>query len=140
YRIVTGLPAVPVSGDRVAHDHVRNLERFVTENPVSVMARAATENGLALKALDQMFAERADKQYTRELLSSSVADWMGVGVEGVAASVYAAYQRVAKTLPVSLAAVLQEEAAQAKSHVQPPTGTDVGAVVGWRVFCNRSSG
>ena len=81
------------------------FERFVTETPVSVMARAAMENALAPEALDDLFVERADKQYTRELLFSSVVDLMGLVVGGIAPSVHAAYQAVAKTLPVSIASV-----------------------------------
>lgn len=83
----------------------RIFERFVKETPVSVMARAAMENALAPEALDEFFDERADKQYTRDLLFSSVVDLMGLVVGGIAPSVNAAYQAVAKTLPVSLASV-----------------------------------
>jgi hypothetical protein len=90
------------------------FERFVKDTPVSVMARAAMENALAPEALDQMFEQRADKQYTRELMFSSVVDLMGVVVGGVAASVHAAYQRVAGTLPVSLAAVYEK-----LNHLEP---------------------
>jgi hypothetical protein len=81
------------------------FERFVTETPVSVMARAAMEHALAPEALDELFMEHADTQYTRELLFSSVVDLMSVVVGRISPSVHAAYQAVAKTLPVSLASV-----------------------------------
>lgn len=81
------------------------FERFVEKTPVSVMARAAMEHALAPEALDALFVEHADKQYTRELLFSSVVDLMGVVVTKVAPSVHAAYQAVAETLPVSIASV-----------------------------------
>jgi IS4 transposase len=81
------------------------FERFADKTPVSVMARAAMEQALAPKSLDALFAEHADKQYTRELLFSSVVDLMGVVVSKVAPSVHAAYQAVADTLPVSVVSV-----------------------------------
>ena len=43
------------------------FERFVTETPVSVMARAAMENALAPGALDDLVVERAEKQEKRGL-------------------------------------------------------------------------
>ena len=81
------------------------FERFVEKTPVSVMARAAMEHALVPEALDELFDAHADKQYTRELLFSSVVDLMGVVVGKVAPSVHAAYQAVADTLPVSIASV-----------------------------------
>jgi IS4 transposase len=81
------------------------FERFVAKSPISVMARSAMEFALAPDALDAVFTEHADQQYTRELLFSSVVDLMGVVVARVEPSVHAAYQRVADTLPVSLTSV-----------------------------------
>ena len=81
------------------------FERFVQKTPVSVLARAAMEHAMAPEALDVLFDEHADKQYTRELLFSSVVDLMSVVVTKVAPSVHAAYQAVADTLPVSLTSV-----------------------------------
>jgi hypothetical protein len=81
------------------------FERFVEKTPVSVMARAAMEHALAPETLDALFEEHTDKQYTRELLFSSVVDLMGVVVGKVAPSVHAAYQAVADTLPVSITSV-----------------------------------
>jgi len=81
------------------------FERFVEKTPVSVMARAAMEHALAPEALDALFEEHTEKQYTRELLFSSVVDLMGVVVAKVAPSVHAAYQAVADTLPVSITSV-----------------------------------
>ena len=81
------------------------FSRFVEKTPVSVMARAAMEHAMAPEALDALFVEHAGKQYTRELLFSSVVDLMGVVVSKIAPSVHAAYQEVAKTLPVSITSV-----------------------------------
>ena len=81
------------------------FDRFVEKTPVSVMARAAMEHAMAPEALDALFVKHANKQYTRELLFSSVVDLMGVVVSKVAPSVHAAYQEVAETLPVSITSV-----------------------------------
>ena len=51
------------------------FERFVQRTPVTVLARAAMEHAMAPEALDALFAQHADKQYTRELLFSSVVDF-----------------------------------------------------------------
>ena len=81
------------------------FEPFLKKTPISVMARAAMEHALAPAALDALFVEQADRQYTRELLFSSVVDLMGVVVCKIEPSVHAAYQEVAETLPVSITSV-----------------------------------
>lgn len=81
------------------------FDRFVAKTPVSVLARAAMEYALAPDALDALFSQHADRQYTRELLFSSVVDLMGVVVAKVEPSVHAAYQQVANSLPVTLTSV-----------------------------------
>ena len=72
---------------------------------MSVMARAAMEHALAPAALDALFDEHAEQQYTRELLFSSVVDLMSVVVTKTQPSVNAAFQSVKHTLPVSLTAL-----------------------------------
>jgi len=79
--------------------------RFVEKAPVSIMARAAMEHALAPEEVDELFAQEADGQYTRELLFSSVVDLMGMVVCKIEPSIHAAYQEVAETLPVSLTSV-----------------------------------
>jgi IS4 transposase len=81
------------------------FDRFVAKTPISVMARAAMEYALAPEALDKLFGEHAEQQYTRDLLFSSVVDLMGVVVAKIEPSVHAAYQEVADTLPVALTSV-----------------------------------
>lgn len=78
------------------------FERFVERSPVSVMARAAMENAMAPKALDELFGKHAERQYEKELLFSSVVDLMAVVVCKVQPSVHAAFQSVAGSLPVSI--------------------------------------
>jgi hypothetical protein len=81
------------------------FERFVQETPETVMARAAMEHALSPQALDTLFGNHAEQQYTRELLFSSVVDLMGVVVAKIRPSIHAAYQKVAKSLPVSVTSV-----------------------------------
>ena len=81
------------------------FERFVKKSPISVMARAAMEHALSNEALDELFEQQADQQYTRELLFSSVVGLMGVVVSKSQPSIHAAFQAVAETLPVSITAL-----------------------------------
>ena len=45
---------------------------FVKERPICVMARAVLERLLDAQRLDDLFARTAERQYTRELLFSSL--------------------------------------------------------------------
>ena len=81
------------------------FERFVEKSPISVMARATMEHALSTKSVDKLFKAEAERQYTKELLFSSVVDLMGLVVSKVQPSVNAAFQAVSKTLPVTITAV-----------------------------------
>jgi IS4 transposase len=81
------------------------FERFVAKSPISVMARATMEHALTADALDALFDQNAEQQYTRELLFSSVVDLMGVVVSKSQPSVHAAFQAVAGSLPVSITSI-----------------------------------
>ena len=48
------------------------FERFAQQSPVTVMVRAALEHTLAPQAIDALFEQTAQRQYTRTLLFSSV--------------------------------------------------------------------
>lgn len=108
------------------------FDRFVAKAPVSVLARAAMEYALAPDALDALFGQHADQQYTRELLFSSVVDLMGVVVAKIEPSVHAAYQEVSDSLPVTLTSVYNKingiEPAVTAALVRH-TGERLGAVV-----------
>jgi hypothetical protein len=60
---------------------------------------------MSSRALDALFAEHADSQYTRDLLFSSVVDLMAVVVCQIQPTVHAACPAVAETLPVSITSV-----------------------------------
>jgi hypothetical protein len=81
------------------------FERFVQQSPVTVMARAALEHALSPQAIDALFEQAAQRQYTRTLLFSSVVDLMGTVVAKIQPAVNAAYRAKADALGVSLRAV-----------------------------------
>jgi Transposase DDE domain len=81
------------------------FEQFAREAPVSVMVRATLENALNPRALDQLFEDTAQRQYTRTLLFSSIVDLMGTVVCRIRPSINAAYQKLAPVLGVTRKAV-----------------------------------
>ena len=56
------------------------FKRFTERSPLSVMAQGAIEYALSESALNQVFEDHAEDQYTRELLFSNVFDLMSVVV------------------------------------------------------------
>ena len=77
------------------------FEQFVEASPVSVMMRATMERIFSGEHLDELFEETAEKQYTRELLFSSVVGLMSLVVSGIHPSVNAAYKALEKQIGVS---------------------------------------
>ena len=69
------------------------------------MVRGLLENTLTPQAVDELFANVAQRQYTRTLLFSSLVDLMGLVVIGVRPAVNAAYHARAETIGVSLKSV-----------------------------------
>src|SRR3954471_10931536 len=78
------------------------FERFVEKTPFAVMARSLLERTLTAEALDALFEEKADTQYTRELTFSSVVDLMGQVVTSASPSVRAAFMDKSFGISVSL--------------------------------------
>lgn len=78
---------------------------FVQERPICVMARAVLERLLDAQRLDELFAHTAQKQYTRDLLFSSLVQVMSDVVLGAHPAVHAAYQAHQETLGVSTTAL-----------------------------------
>ncbi len=77
------------------------FDRFVKESPVTVMTRGLLERLLNPGRLDAWFERTAEKQYTRELLFSTVVDLLMQVVCGVRKSVNVAYQAAEHEIPVS---------------------------------------
>lgn len=74
---------------------------FIEDKPICVMARAVLQRILEPHHLDQLFARTAQRQYTHELLFSSLVDLMTRVVLGQEPSVHAAYRQLHDQLPVS---------------------------------------
>ena len=81
------------------------FERFVEKSPISVMVRASLERVLGADRLDLWYERTAQKQYTRDLLFSSVYDLMNQVVFCVQPSVRAAYQAQQDDVATSLVSV-----------------------------------
>src|SRR5438067_7567912 len=67
------------------------FERSIQQAPISVMFRTLLEHTLDPAEIDRLFEENADRQYTREILFSSIVELMGAVVCGAQPSVRAAY-------------------------------------------------
>ena len=78
------------------------FERFANKTPFAVMSRSLLERTLTPEALDALFDNKADCQYTRELTFSSVVDLMGLVVTSAFPSVRAAFLDKSCAISVSL--------------------------------------
>ena len=81
------------------------FEKFAKGSPISVMTRALMERALEPQALDALFRERAERQYEKRLLFSSLVELMALVVCGMHRSVRKAYQAMREQLPVTLSAL-----------------------------------
>jgi hypothetical protein len=81
------------------------FERFVEKAPVAVMVRGILERILGPDALNTLYDRVADRQYTRELLFSSVFQLMNLVVCRIQPSIHAAYQENKEEIETSLTAV-----------------------------------
>src|SRR5277367_296128 len=81
------------------------FERFVEKTPFAVMSRSLLERTLTPEALNALFEEKADSQYTRELTFSSVVDLMGQVVTSAFPSVRAGFLDKSFDISVSLTSV-----------------------------------
>src|ERR1700688_2043113 len=81
---------------------VHVFERFAEKTPFAVMSRSLLERTLTPEALNALFEEKADSQYTRELTFSSVVDLMGQVVTSAFPSVRAAFLDKSFNISVSL--------------------------------------
>jgi IS4 transposase len=77
------------------------FDQFVEASPVSVMVRGIMERIFEPKALDELFERTATKQYTKELLFSTVVGLMSLVVSGIHPTVSAAYKSLEKVVGVS---------------------------------------
>jgi hypothetical protein len=78
------------------------FDKFVNGSPVSVMVRGILEHVLPAQEIDDLFKQTAERQYTKELLFSSVVELMSTVVCRMRPSVHAAYQAAEQPLGVSV--------------------------------------
>jgi hypothetical protein len=81
------------------------FEKFMARSPVSVMVRGALERVFAPEKLEQVFADHALLQYTRELTFAQCVGLMSDVVFRLAPSVGAGYQAHREELSVTRQAV-----------------------------------
>jgi IS4 transposase len=90
----------------VVHSDV--FERFTQGDTIPVMAQAAMENALSPRIIDGLFEDVAERQYTRDLLFSSIVELMSLVVCRIQPSINAAYQKNAVPISVSLQALYRK--------------------------------
>src|SRR5947209_3133130 len=84
------------------------FERFAQGTPLTVMTRAVLENALQPEPLDELFERLAVKQYTRELLFSTVVQTMALVACRLYKSPRAVYTEHPDWFPVSLKCVSEK--------------------------------
>src|SRR4051795_4412729 len=89
------------------------LARFEQHAPASVMARTALEHALSPDWVDAVFEAERQRQYSRELLFSTVVELMTLVSLGLRPSLHAAARQM-DNLPVSLASLYDKV-----NHTEP---------------------
>ena len=81
------------------------FQRFVAKSPISVMVRGTLERVLSADQLDLWHERTAQKQYTRDLLFSTVYDLMRQVVFRIKPSIHAAYRDAQADVGTSIVSV-----------------------------------
>jgi IS4 transposase len=89
------------------------LQRFVEHCPVAVMARLTLGQALPAAWVEEVFNQHRQRQYTRDLLFSTVVDLMALVALGLRPSLHAA-AKSSPELKVSMAALYDKV-----NHVEP---------------------
>ncbi len=123
------------------------LQRFIEASPVSVMARLALQRAVSAEWMDALFEQHRERQYTRELLFSTVIELMSLVAVGLRPSLHAAakaskdlqvslaalYEKVNHTEPALVAALVRGSAERLVPVVTPLKGEVAAWVPGYRV-------
>jgi hypothetical protein len=80
------------------------FENFINRAPIAVIARATLERVLSPHALNKLYDEVVETQYTRGLLFSSVSHLMNLVVCRVRPSIHAACQDKKEEIETSVTA------------------------------------
>lgn len=120
------------------------LERFEQTFPLSAMARALLEAAISPQWVDEVFETHRQRQYPRQLMFSSVVNVMTVVTLGLrdsvnaaakqarlGASVQALYDKIKRTEPALMRALVQASAQRLGPVVQP-MGIEP-LLPGWRI-------
>ena len=81
------------------------FQPFVKASPISVMVAGLLNRVFCPDELDRLFEQNAQRQYTKELLFSTLFDLMSQVVCGIRSSVHAAYQASLEEIAVSITSV-----------------------------------
>lgn len=81
------------------------FDAFAEKSPLCVIAQGVLVRLLEPKTIDEWYSVTAKKQYSNQLLFSSVIEIMGLVVHGGYPSVQAAYLKKQESIPVSLVSV-----------------------------------
>ena len=81
------------------------FERFAKRTPITVMTRALLEHALGAEALNSLFQQHAQQQYTNKLLFSTMVDVMALVVCRMQPSVNAAYTQMKKEVGATVSAL-----------------------------------
>jgi len=84
------------------------FDAFIKESPISIMMRGLMESVFRPQRLDEIFESQSKRQYTRELLFSSLVNLLSLVVCGIHPSVNAAYKAKAEALNVTRGALYQK--------------------------------
>lgn len=124
------------------------FERFTKKAPVAIMAQGILERTLSDDALNTLYENATEKQYTRNLLFSSIYNLMSLVVCKIQPSIHAAYQDNRDQIETSLTAVydklnridtttsralVKETAEQMCGSMQEMKGTCTPWLPGYRV-------
>ncbi len=121
------------------------VERFEQHAPVMVMGRMALEHALDPGWVDAVFDEHRQRQYSRELLFSTVVELVSLvslglrpslhgaakKMENLPVSLAALYDKVRRTEPAILRGLVRGSAERLGPVVEPMAGT--GSLPGWQL-------
>jgi hypothetical protein len=131
----------------VCDGHGCGVARLAKQNPVTVMARLALQRALPPEWIDEMFEQQRGTQYIRELQFSTTVELMAVVAMGLRPSLHAAaqaakdlpvsvqalYDKVRRTAPSLVRALVQGSAARLAQVLQPLHQAQCGMVPGYQV-------
>ncbi|RYE71726.1 MAG: hypothetical protein EOO81_05210 [Oxalobacteraceae bacterium] len=123
------------------------VERYVEESSVTVIARLTLQRALKPAWIDELFKRAGGTQYTRELLFSNTVGLMSVVAVGLRPSVHAAakackdlavsvqalYDKIRRTAPSLVRALLQESAVRLQDVLMLMMSDKIPTVPGYRL-------